>query len=233
MGVWYLPVTVDGYGFGPHARTQIIPADIVGSPGNASTALSSRPVISSVTPGAAPLRVWSDIERCVGWRWPAIVAIVEPVGADVFFPSARVALTSSVRVSGVAAGSELWCGRYAAIQQLVRRAAQADDERCVSVARVWLDTRGPARRNADTALRKLIVASSRSGLSVAARSRAVEAFNARPRRIGRRIGEPARAALRAAIDCIVIEDQLGTSDTGLSRRGYDLLTRAWLTATDE
>lgn len=208
MSTWVLPVSENG-----------VAADI-------SFDLPSGSTIE-VPPGGRPLRIWDAPERCDGWRWPALMAVVEPVPARVQFWSPHTGEASAVTVRSLVDGMPLWGPNGRGVLTFAKRAGFASDEQAAKIAAAWLRIPIPARRASMGALRKTIAAAARDGAAVAARALAITAFDTQEHRLGRRVAEPTRAAIRAAAACIVVRDLVKNARSGLTQSGFDLLTSPW------
>lgn len=214
MSTWFLPVSESGEGFGPAAGVAF---DV--SPGT---------VVEPSQSGQLA-RIWDAPERCEGWRWPARLAEVEPVAGQVQFWSPHAGEASALTVVSVVDGMPLWGPNGRGVLAFEKRARSTSDEQAATIAGAWLRIPNPARRAALGALRKTVEKAGRGGASVAARALAVAAFESQEHRLGRRVAEPVRAALRAAVSCVIVRDVVKDARSGLTQKGFDLLTSPWQT----
>lgn len=212
MATWFLPVAETGESFGntPGTRFDVPAGSVVEIPST-----------------EAPLKIWDAAERCEGWRWPARIVQVEPVEGKARYWSPHTADASAMVVSTIVDGMPLWGPNGRGVLAFAKRAGTTSDQDAAAIAAAWLRIPTPARRAAAGALRKTIDASGRGGASVAARALAINAFDNQEHQLGRRVAEPVRASLRAAASAVIVRDLVKDARTGLTQKGFDLLTSPW------
>lgn len=204
MATWFLPLNQG------ESSVEVTPGDRI-----------------TTTPNGQPRRIWDTPERCEGWRWPAHLAEVEPLNGAAHFWSPHTGEATELTIISIKDGMPLWGPNGRAVLTLAKRVGATSDEQAAAIAGAWLRIPTPARRAALGALWKTTEKASRKGASVAARALGVDAFEAEQHHLGRRVAEPARAAIRAAMSCVVVRDVVKDARSGLTQKGFDLLTSPW------